>query len=66
MAALDFDPEEMLPDELPAADIDALGLTRERLQDAYQMGELSHLTVTEIGELLASANNRDMQKTILR
>jgi hypothetical protein len=59
------DIDEVL-DFMSASEIGALNLSQARIEEAYRGGELAHLTVVQIGELLAEANNREMQGTILR
>jgi hypothetical protein len=61
-----MDDDDEVLDFMEAAQIESLGLSRERLQAAYNDGSLGHLTVVEIGELLASAQRREMLATILR
>lgn len=61
-----MDDDDEVLDFMEASQIEALGLSRDKLQAAYDDGSLGHLTIVEIGALLASASNRDMQKTILR
>ena len=60
-----YDDEEMF-EGLTLDEIDTLKPSVERLNIAYSDGELSHLDLAEIKQLLSNASQRDIQKTILR
>ena len=50
---------------MSTVDIEALGLTVNQIQAAYNVGELNHLSDDEMRSIYDSAMQRDLQKTIV-